>query len=98
MSVAATAAVRSEAAIMNTLRSIGSQAISQSQRNLTTGAVAAAQFKTSPLGAQLSVVGSSGARYEELLKKMRGQNVNVVVGAHADYQTILEKMRSQKAY
>jgi len=96
MSVAATAAVRSEAAIMNTLRSIGSQAISQSQRNLTTGAAAAAQFKTSVLGQKLSVVGSRGPRYEELLQKMRNESVSINVGAQ-DYQTILERMRSQKA-
>jgi len=96
MSVAASAVTRSEAAIMNTLRSIGSQAISQSSRNLSTGAAASAQFKTAPLGAQVSVVGNQGPQYDELLKKMRGQS-GPSAGAKADYQTLLEQMRSQKS-
>jgi len=96
MSVAASAAVRSEAAIMNTLRSIGSQAISQSQRNLTIGAAAAAHFKASPLAAQLSVVGNQGPQYEEILQKMRAQN-SPTVGTKMDYQTLLKLMRSHKS-
>lgn len=95
MSVATTVVTRSEAAIMNTLRSIGSHAISQSQRNLTTGAAAAATFKASQSSAQLSVVGQ-GPQYEELLVKMRSEN-SFVGGKKGDYQELLKEMRSQNS-